>query len=185
MDVRVGLQRRLGMEELMLLNSGAGEDSWESLGLQGDPTSKSWRKSTLNIHWKDWCWSWSSNTFATWCKEQTYWKRPWCWERLRAGGEGDDIGWDDCMASLTQWTWVWANSGSWWRTGKPGVLQSMGSQRVGHDLVTEQQQCLLLLYILVFQNHFILGTEPFHTYFRISLSWLQKKILLRFWWDLH
>ena len=60
---------------------------------------------------------------------------PWCWERLRAGREGGD-GW---MASLTQWTWVWANSGSWWWTGKPGVLQSMGSQRVGHDLVTEQQ----------------------------------------------
>ena len=57
----------------------------------------------------------------------THWKRPWCWERLRAGGEGSSRGWDDWMASLTQWTWVWANSGSWWRTGKPGVLQSMGS----------------------------------------------------------
>ena len=54
----------------------------------------------LNIHWKDWCWSWSSNTLATWCEEQTYWKRPWCWERLRAGGEGDNRGWDGWMASL-------------------------------------------------------------------------------------
>ena len=59
-------------------------------------------KSILNIYWKDWCWSWSSNTLATWCKELTYWKRPWCWERLKAGGEGDDRGWDGWMASPTQ-----------------------------------------------------------------------------------
>ena len=64
------------------------------------------RKSVLNIHWKDWCWSWNSSTLATWCKEQTHFKRPWCWERLRAGGEGDDRGWDSWMAWLTQWTWV-------------------------------------------------------------------------------
>ena len=61
----------------------------------------------------------------------------WCWERLRAGGEGDCRGSDSAMASLTQWTWVWANSRRWWRTAKPGILQSMGSQKVGHDLVTE------------------------------------------------
>ena len=67
------------------------------------------QKSVLNIHWKDWCWSWSSNTLATWCKELTHWRRPWCWERLKAGGEGDDRGWDGWMASLTQWTWVWVN----------------------------------------------------------------------------
>ena len=83
------------------------------------------RKSVLNIHWKDWCWSWSSNILATWCEELTHWKRPWCWERIKAG-EGDDRGWDGWMASLTQWTWVWASSGSWWWSGKPGVLQSMG-----------------------------------------------------------
>ena len=64
-------------------------------------------------------------------------KRRWCWETLNAGGEGDDRGWDDWMASLTSWTWVWASSRSWWRTGKPGILQSMGSQRVGHDWITE------------------------------------------------
>ena len=69
------------------------------------------RKSVLNVHWKDWCWSWNSNTLATWCEELTHWKRPWCWERLKAGGEGDDRGWDGWMASLTQWTWVLANSG--------------------------------------------------------------------------
>ena len=75
-----------------------------------------------------------SNTLATWCEELTHLKRPWCLERLRAGGEGDERGWDGWMASPTQWTWVWVNSGSWWWTGRPGVPQSMGSQRVGHDL---------------------------------------------------
>ena len=115
----------------MLLN-GVGEDSWESLGLQGDPTSPSERKLVLNIHWKDWCWSWNSNTLATWCEELTHWKRPWCWERLRAG-EGGNRGWNGGMASPTQWSWLWVNSRSWWWTGKPSVLQSMGLQRVGHD----------------------------------------------------
>ena len=110
-----------------------GEDSWESLGLQGDPTSQSSRKSVLNIHWKDWCWSWNSNPLATWWEELTHWKRLWYWERLKAGGEGDNRGWDGWMASLTRWTWVCMNSGSWWWTGRPGVLQFMGSQRVGHD----------------------------------------------------
>ena len=66
-----------------------------------------------------------------------YWKRPWCWERLKAGGEGDDRGWDGLMTSRTGWTWVWVNSGSWWWTGRPGMLQSMGSQRVGYNWVTE------------------------------------------------
>ena len=69
--------------------------------------------------------------------ELTRWKRPWCWERLRAEGEGDDRGWDGWMASPTQWTWVWVGSGSWWWTGRPGVLQFMGSQRVGHDWATK------------------------------------------------
>ena len=121
----------------MLLNCGVGEDFWESLKLQGDPTSPSYRRSILGVHWKDWCWSWSSNNLATWCEELTHLKRPWCWERLRAGGEGDDRGWDGWMASLTRWTWVWVNSGSWWWTGRPGVLQSMGLQRVGHEWATE------------------------------------------------
>ena len=65
---------------------------------------------------------------ATSCKELTHWKRPWCWEGLGAGGEGDDRGWDGWMASPTQWAWVWVNSGSWWWTGRPGVLQFMGLQ---------------------------------------------------------
>ena len=161
-------QRRLSAKELTLSNCGAGEDSWEPLGPQGDQTSQSWRKSILNIQGKDYCWSWSSNTSATWCKVLTHWKRSWCWEKLRARGEGGDKGWDGWMASLTQWTCclvvqscltlsepmncslpafpvlyhlpelaqTHVHCG---RTGKPGVLQSMGSQRVKHDLATEQQ----------------------------------------------
>ena len=72
------------------------------------------KKISLNIHWMDWCWSWNSNTLATWCEELTHLKRPWCWERLKVGGEGDDRGWDGGMASLTQWTWVWVSSRSCW-----------------------------------------------------------------------
>ena len=120
----------------MLLNCGVGEDSWESLGLQGDPTSPSSRKSVLNIHWKDWCWSWNSNPLATLCEELTHLKRPWCWERLKVE-EGDHRGWDGWMASPARWTRVWVNSGSWWWTGRPGVLQSTRSQRTGHDWATE------------------------------------------------
>ena len=86
----------------------------------------------LNIHWKEWYWSWNSNTLATQCKELTHLKRPWCWERLKVGGEGDNRGWDGWMVSPTQWTWVWVNSRCWWWTERPGVLQSMGLQRIGH-----------------------------------------------------
>ena len=64
-------------------------------------------------------------------------EKPWCWERLRAGGEGDNRGWDGWMASPTQWTWVWVDSGSWWLTGRPGMLPFMGSQRIGQDWATE------------------------------------------------
>ena len=88
-------------------------------------TSQSSRKSVRNVHCKDWCWGWSSNTLATWCKELTNLKKHWYWERLKAGGEGNDRGWDAWMASPTPWTWVWASSESWWWTGKPGMLQSM------------------------------------------------------------
>ena len=85
----------------------------------------------------DWCWSWNSNTLATWCKELTHLKRPWFWEGLRGGGNGDDRGWDGWIASPTRWTWVWVDSGSWWWAGRPGVLRFMGSQRVRHDWATE------------------------------------------------
>ena len=106
--------RKLNAKKFMLLKCGVVEDSWESLGQQGDPPSPSYRKSVLHIHWKNWCWSWNSNTLATWCEEVTYLKRPWCWERLRVGGEGDDRGWDGWMASLTQSTWICISSGCWW-----------------------------------------------------------------------
>ena len=77
------------------------------------------------------------NILAIWCEKLTHLKRPWWWESLRAGGKEDDRGWDGWMASPTWWTWVWASSRSWWRTGKPGKLQLIGSQRVGHDWGTE------------------------------------------------
>ena len=156
MDVRIGLWRKLSTEELMLLNCGVGEDAWESLGLQGDPTSPFWRRSTLRFLWKDWCWSWSSNTLATSCEELTHWKRLWCWEGLGAGGEGDNRAWDGWMASLTWWTWVWVNSGSWWWTGRPDMLRFMGSQRVRQDWVTElnwtDEMRIQIYYLIVFKS---------------------------------
>ena len=90
-----------------------------------------------------WFWSWNSNTLATWYEELPQWKRPWCWEGSKAGG-GDDTAWDGWMASLTRWTWVWASSGSWWWVGKPGMLQPMGSQTVGHDWTTELNRILAI-----------------------------------------
>ena len=84
-----------------------------------------------------WYWSWNSNNLATICKELTHLKRPWCWGRLRAGGEGDDREWDGWMASSTQWTVIWVDSESWWWTVMPGMLQFMGSQRVRHARATE------------------------------------------------
>ena len=81
---------------------------------------------SLGVHWKDWCWSWNSNTLATWWEEMTHLKRPWCWERLRAGGEGGNRGWDGWMASPTGWTWVWVDSGSWWWTGSLVCCDSWG-----------------------------------------------------------
>ena len=92
-------------------------------------------------HWKDWCWSWSSKSLAMWCEEPTHWKRSWCWERLKSGEKGtteNEMVW---MASPTQQTWVWASSGSWWRTGKPGMLHCILLQWVGYNWATEQQQC--------------------------------------------
>ena len=161
MDVRVGLWKRLSAEELMLLNCGVGEDSWESLGLKGDTTNtiypkgnQSWifigrtdAEAEMPIFWSTDMKNWLIEKDLTHCqkktwfteKELTHWKRPWCWERLKAGGEGDDSGWDGRMESPTQWTWVWANSRSWWWTGKPGVLQSMGSKRIRHNWATKRQ----------------------------------------------
>ena len=121
------------------------------------------RKSVLKIHWKDWCWSWNSNILASWCNEVTHLKKPWCWERLWAGGEEGDRGWDDWMASPTQWTWICRNSGNWWWTGSPGVLRFMGSQRVGHDWATElnwTEFSQLLLVCKAFDFSFIFEWDP-------------------------
>ena len=96
------------------------------------------RISVLNIHWKDRCWSWNSKTLATWC--EGHWQGPWCCERLKAGGEGDNREWDGWMASQTRWTWVWVGSGSWWWIEKPGVLQYIRWERVQHDWMTELNQ---------------------------------------------
>ena len=93
-------------------------------------------RSVLSVHWRDWCWSWNSNALATWCEELTHLKTLML-GLLKVGGEGDNREWDGWMASPTQWTWVWVNSRNWWWTGRPGVLQSMGSQRVGHKWVNE------------------------------------------------
>ena len=110
-------------------------------------------------------WSWSSSSLATWFEELTHWKRPGCWARLKAGGERDDRGWDGWMASLTQWTWVWASSRNWWWTRKPGVLQSMGSQRVRHGWVA-----------FTFTIHFLIlalfrGNSPFEHVPSLACSW--------------
>ena len=91
--------------------------------------------------WKDWCCSWSSNTMFT---ETTHWKRPWCWERLKAEGEDSNRGWDGWNASPIQWTWTWANSGRWWGKVKPDMLQYMRLQRVKHNLATDYQQHALI-----------------------------------------
>ena len=98
-----------------------------------------YNESTLHIKWpKYWSFSFSispSSEYLGLISFRIDWL--WCWEGLRAGGESDDRGWDGWMASWTQWTWVWVNSGRWWWTGRLGVLRFMGSQRVGHDWETE------------------------------------------------
>ena len=99
-------------------------------------------------------WSWSSDTLATWCKELMHWERPLCWERLKMRGEVDDTGWDGCMASLTQWTWVWAGSGSWWWTGKPGLLQTM-DRRLRTELTDMYNWCSLLYRSTKLENSYI------------------------------
>ena len=156
--------------------------------VQGNQTCRSKWKSTLNILWKDWCWHWNFNTLATWCKVLTHWKRPWCWERLKVGGEGDDRGWDGWMESWTQWTWVSVNSGSWWWTERPGVLQSMGLQRVRHDWVIELNWTELRLSSLVVSGLGVSAPTPkaqglisvqewrFHKWFVMVLNEIKTNI---------
>ena len=136
----------LSAEEWLLSNCHTGENSWESLGLKGDQSNQSQRKSTLNIHWKDWCWNWSSNTLASWCEEPTHWKRPWCCVQLRAWGEGDNRGRDGWMGSSTQWTFM--SLSKFWEIVKDReawCAQSMGMERITQALATEQQQFYVIL----------------------------------------
>ena len=147
MDVRVGLERKMRAKELMLLNCGVGEDSWESLGLKEiQPVHPKRNQPCMFIERTD-AEGEIPILWPTWCEEPTYWKRPWCWKRLKEGGEGDDRGWDGWMASPTQWTWVWVNSWSWWWTGRPGVLQSMGSQ--SQTRLTDLTELILHRYFLL------------------------------------
>ena len=100
----------------------------------------------------------------------THWKRPWCWERLMAEGEGDDRGWDGWMASLTQWTWISVSSGNWWWTGKPGVLQSLGSQRVRHDWATNPYFFLFVFAYQVFMSLYYFFYNPLFHFFLFFLA---------------
>ena len=128
--MRVEPWRRLSTEELMPLNCGAGKDSWESLDSQAGRSNQSILKeinSEYSVEGQMLKLKFFS-ILATWCKELTHCKRPWCWESWRAGEEEGDQRWDGWLASPTQWTWVWTNSWRQWRTGKPGVLQTMGLQ---------------------------------------------------------
>ena len=129
----------------------------------------------------------AKNTLATSCKELTHWKRPWCWEGLGAGGGGDDRGWDGWMVSLTQWTWVWVDSGSWWWTGRPGVLRFMRSQRVGHDWATELNWTELkpLTTLLVFPSFYFFKYQDNKMVSFLGTLWELFKIYTEvefFWW---
>ena len=120
----------------MLLNCGVREDFWGSLGLQGDPSNQSWRQSVLNIHWKNWCQRWSSNTLATWLEELTHWKRPWSWENWRQEEKGtiedEMVGWHHWLAGheLEQTLGIGDGQGSL-------TCCSPWGHRVGHDWATE------------------------------------------------
>ena len=121
----------------MLLNCGVGEDSWESSWTARRFNQSILKEISPEYSLKGLMLKMKLQYFCHLMQELTHLKRPWCWERLKVGGEGDDRGWDDWMASPTQWTGAWVNSGSWWWIGRPGGLQSMGSQRVGHNWATE------------------------------------------------
>ena len=141
----------------MLLNCGVGEDSWESPW-----AARRYNQSFLKEVSPEYSLEGlmlKLQTLATWWEELAHWKRPWCWERLKARGEGDDRGWDGWMASPTQWTWVWVSSRSWWWTGRPGVLQSMGSQTTGHDWATELNWVILGKFFSLDQSMEVAATQ--------------------------
>ena len=140
MDVRVGLTHPYMCEESWAPKNWC---FW-TVVLEKTPESPLYCKEIQPVHSKgDQPWVFfrrndaKAETPVLWPPHVTHWKRLWCWEGLGAGGKGDDRGWDGWMASPTQWTWVWVNSGSWWWAGKPGVLWVMRLQRVRHDWTTE------------------------------------------------
>ena len=137
MDVSVGWQRRLSAKQLMLLNCVVLEKTFKS------PLDCKEIKPVNPKRNQFWKFIGRTDTEGEapilWppdAKSLTHWKRPWCWGRLKTR-EGDDRGWDGWRALPSRWTWVWVNSGSWWWTGRPGMLQFMESQRVGHDWATD------------------------------------------------
>ena len=142
MDVRVGLWGKPSAEKLMLLNYGVGEDSWESLGLQGDPNSLL-KKISPGCSLEGLMLKLKLQYFGHLMQRADSSEKTLMLGGIGAGGEGDNRGWDGWMASPTRWTWVWVNSGSWWWTGRPGELRFKGSQRIGHDWVTERTNQLI------------------------------------------
>ena len=167
MDVRVGLWRKLSAKSLMVLDCCVGEDSWESLGLQGDPTSPFWRRWALDFfgrndakaetpvlqspHAKSWPIGKDSDAGRDWGQEE------------KGMTEGE----------MTWWTWVWVNSGSWWWRGRPGMVQFMGSQRVRLNWATELgwtddvSICTFYLY----------STFLFSLYWEINLNWVRPEVV--------
>ena len=154
----------------MVLNCALGEDPWESLGLQGDPTSPSWRRSVLGIHWKDWCWSSNFSTLATWCEELTHLKRPWCWERLKVGGDGWMVSPTSLVMSLSK-LWELVMDREPWPTVVQGVTKSQYTTEwptawcFPHGIIWVDFQDLRQIhrvYSLSLHN-FVLGPNNIHT----------------------
>ena len=167
----------------MLLNCGVGKDSWESLldCKEIKPVNPKGKQSWIFIGGTDP--EADSSTLATWWEEPTHRKRPWWWERLKAGPEGDDRRWDGWMASLTQWTWVWASSWRWWRTKKPGLLQSMGSQRVGHDRVIEQQQAQIRASVWVWRILIFIYLFTIYLFIYFGFWYLKRGLFINHDWE--